>query len=203
MQVTRKRICSMLGTALASLGFILLIAGFSMADSKWAEEDCCQEKDCSNSAGLVDCSSALFCAGGDSYFESEDGCCFGTTDKGPSTSIFIFGAVGLGCVLFTLCMGELGDKLCCECCQKCSAVIVGIVNAIGLIFVVLLLLILVATVDSNDACESTTIYTLVGVSGIMVAATAFLGLGIICAIIVTFIECCCDDGGKEEATASP
>lgn len=204
MEMTRKRITAFTGMAFATLGFIILIAGWATADSKWKDENCCDGKTCNTCGGYC----GLL---GGSWFEdgtysiggSTLDCCYGTTDTGPDALIFLFGAVAMGVVLMTLCLLECGDKFCCECCQKCTAIILAIENITGLIFVIILIVVLLDTNSSNIAgCDDTTIYHLVGVNGIMVAGTIFLALGVICSLIVTFIECCCDDANKE-ATASP
>lgn len=196
MELTRKRIVSFIGLGLGGLGFILLIAGFASAGSKWDDEDCCKGKTCGAACELL----CGFGSSGDSWFEDSPGCCYGTSDNGPPPAIFIFGAVALGCVIITLLVLECGDKICCECCQKCTAVILGIINVIGLIFTILLIVALLATTGGSSgatSCKDTTIYSLLGVNGVMVASVVFLAFGVVCSLVTTFIECCCDDSAEK------
>jgi len=195
--MTRKRIAGFTGVALATLGFIILIAGYATLASKWDDENCCKQTaaDCPNCSGL--------CLVNDGIMEY-DGCCYSVNDS-PGIGMVIFGIVALAAVVLTSLILECGDKICCECCQKCTAIILGIQNIMALIFVIILFVILAATEDSNlSGCPDTTAYKITGTNGTLMAGTVFLLLGSVCSCVVTFIECCCDDaesvGGAQTAS---
>merc|ERR1712117_289524 len=192
MEMTRKRIVGFTGTGLALLGLIILIAGYATANGKWDDENCCKNKKCN-----ICTISCLGIASNEGIMEEmADGggaCCYTVRDK-ASIDLVIFGLIAVGTVVVTSLILECGDKICCECCQKCTAIILGVQNILGMVMVVLLLLALTVTV-STDAfgCDATTVYDVVGTKGTMMAGTVFILLGTLCACIVTFIECCCDD----------
>lgn len=201
--MTRKRIVGFAGVGLATLGFIILIAGYGVAAGKWDDENCCKNKTC-DIDNILPCDALCsFPYNYDAIMEDSKGCCYKVNDS-PGIGMVIFGIVALATVALTSIILECGDKICCECCQKCTAIILGIQNILGLIFVIILFVIIAATESSTGACDDTTQYKLVGTQGIMMAGTVFLLLGTLCACIVTFIECCCDDsdsaGGATTST---
>lgn len=201
MEMTRKRIAGFTGVGLATLGFIIIIAAYATAAGKWDDENCCDGASgcpsiCQPNQFLTVCNSS------DDYYFSDGTCCF-SVGSSPDTFLIICAVITLVTVVLTSLILECGDKICCECCQKCTAIIIGINDILGLIFVIILFVILGATADSTG-CDSTTEYKLVGVNGTAIAGTVFLLLGSICACVVTFIECCCDDspdvGGATTST---
>jgi len=200
--MTRKRIAGFTGVALATLGFIILISAYATAASKWDDEDCCAGASGCPDGPIFDCTQgSAVCSFNDKVFS--DGTCCYSVGSGPDTFLVICGVITLVTVVLTSLILECGDKICCECCQKCTAIIVGINDILGLIFVIIIFVILGATADSTG-CDTTTEYKLVGVNGMAIAGTVFLLLGSICACVVTFIECCCDDspdvGGATTST---
>jgi len=193
--MTKKRIVGFSGIALATIGFIIIIAAFATAGSKWDDENCCKGASCPSSCTLA-------CLVDDAIMS--DGTCCYSVGSGPDTFLVICGVITLVTVVLTSLILECGDKICCECCQKCTAIILGINDILGLIFVIIIFVILGATADSAG-CDSTTEYKLVGVNGTCIAGTVFLLFGSICACVVTFIECCCDSdsdsvGGAQTAS---
>jgi len=194
--MTRKRIAGFTGVGLATLGFIIIIAAYATAAGKWDDENCCDGADCPAAC------EALYCRSSSDYYFSDGACCF-SVGSSPDTFLIICAVITLVTVVLTSLILECGDKICCECCQKCTAIIVGINDILGLIFVIIIFVILGATADSTG-CDTTTEYKLVGVNGMAIAGTVFLLLGSICACVVTFIECCCDDspdvGGATTST---
>jgi len=192
MEMTRKRVVGFTGTGLALLGFIILIAGYATASGKWDDENCCKNKTCDS------CQIACpFISSGEGIFE-DTSCCYTVQDK-PSLNMVIFGLIAVGTVVVTSLILECGDKICCECCQKCTAIILGVQNIMGVVFVVILFLAITASVGTETVgCDAGSVYQLVGTEGTMMAGTVFILLGTVCACIVTFIECCCDDAESAE-----
>jgi len=202
--MTRKRIAGFTGVALATLGFIILIAGYATLSSKWDDENCCKQTvaDCPacRSFGTLQTDLCQFTS--DALMEY-DGCCYSVSSS-PSIGIVIFGIVALAAVVLTSLILECGDKICCECCQKCTAIILGIQNIVAVIMVIIIFVVLAATEDSDTGCADTSVYKITGTNGTLMAATVFLLLGSVCSCVVTFIECCCDDaesvGGAQTAS---
>jgi len=194
--MTRKRIAGFTGVALATLGFIILIAAYATAGGKWDDEDCCKGASCPSTCDLI-------CNLGSSNIMSDGTCCY-KVGSSPDAFLVICGVITLVTVVLTSLILECGDKICCECCQKCTAILLGINDILGLVFVIIIFVILAATADSTPGCSDTTEYKLVGVNGTCIAGTVFLLLGSICACVCTFIECCCDDadsvGGAQTAS---
>jgi len=203
--MTRKRIAGFTGVSLATIGFIIMIAAYASAAGKWDDENCCDgASGCPSICGPPPGTGILgtVCNSRDDYWFSDGTCCWSVNDS-PDTFLIIAAVIVLVTVVLTSLILECGDKICCECCQKCTAIIIGINDVVGLIFVIIIFVILGATEDSSG-CDSTTVYKLVGVNGTAIAGTVFLLLGSICACVVTFIECCCDDspdvGGATTST---
>lgn len=206
MDLTRKRITGFVGTGLATLGFILFLSGWATAGSKWDSEDCCQNADkCDSYCAGLGCLSRSSSDNRVFQDPQDETCCYEISTSGPGTGDLIFGLIGIGVVVVTILILECGDKICCECCQKCTACILGFQNILGLISMILIIVFLTAKEDGSDGCEAS-MYDTLGVMGLMVAGCIFLTLGIVCAIVASFIECCCDDseqaGGMDTKTAS-
>lgn len=203
VEMTRKRIATVVGISVGVLGFILLLAGTIAVQSKWDDENVC------NSGGPQSVC-ALFCSSGESWFE-KDGCCYGfSSEKYKGSTYLILGAAVVGVIIATSLILECGDAICCECCQKCTACILGISNILGLAFVILLLVLLTAVVAAQDSgCDSMTAEGVFGQGGTIIAGVVFLALGCMVSVVLTFIECCCDDskgntgGGEVEAAVAP
>jgi len=114
-----------------------------------------------------------------------------------------FGGGAFAIVVLTAVILEFGDKVCCECCQKCTACIIASMNILALVFVILLIVFSLTASDQNDdSCDTMTVAGLFGQGGTYVAGFIFMALGVMAAILVTFIECCCDDGNKEATTST-
>lgn len=206
--MTRKRIVGFTGTALATLGFIILLAGWAQAGSKWDDNNCCKNAckfdgvDSACNSGCVS-NDSVFQEGSFTFLGTSIPCCYSVSASGPSALILICGIIAIAAVVLTVLILECGDKICCECCQKCTAIILGIQNLCGLIFAIVLVVVLAATDGgSGGQCSDTTVYTILGVNAVMIAGTVFLILGCICSVIVTFIECCCDDSADVGGAAT-
>jgi len=190
---TRKRMAGGTGIFFAVLGFAVLIGGYAKASSTWKDNNCCEDG--------VNC--ALICELGchdstETVFEAND-CCYSYEGSSPDTLIFLYAAGAFGAVLITMVTLELGDRICCECCQKFSAVILALVNAVGMVFIVVLAMVIAQKDETTDTtgCPDENDLSLLGLEGVYFAATIILGLSVACSIVVTFIECCCDDSGKD------
>lgn len=215
VEMTRKRIATIVGLCFSLLGFILVVAGASSISAQWDDENCCANKDCTVGGvceTLCNLQETVFFTGEkDSWFEPDSGkpdCCYGVDGESyPSAGINMgMGGGAFAIVVITAIILEFGDKVCCECCQKCTACIIAAMNILALVFVILVIVFSLAPADADgDGCESYTIAGIFGQSGTYVAGFIFMALGVMAAIVVTFIECCCDDSGKDNdggATAS-
>jgi len=185
------------GIFFAVLGFAILIAGYAQASSKWKDNNCCDGASCSILCTNLSCN----VEGVKTVFEKND-CCYSYEGDTPDTLIFLYGAGAFGAVLITMVTLELGDRICCECCQKFSAVILSLVNAVGMVFIVVLAMVIVKKEETSDGtCPDENDLSLLDLEGIYFAATIVLGISVACSIVVTFIECCCDD--SDHPTTAP
>merc|ERR1719300_605028 len=92
---------------------------------------------------------------------------------------------------------EFGDQYCNECCQKFFACGLGCANIANLAFLVLIIVLLTQPTDNDDAsCPETNAATEFGAMGAATAAVIFFSLSIAACVVLSFIECCCDDAGK-------
>jgi len=196
---TRKRILGGIGIFFAILGIALLGVGYGSTQTKWDDENCCD-------GGTGRCESSLCnlaCTFGSTTVFQKDACCYSIDASGPNGLIFLYGIGALGAVIVTVLTLELGDAICCECCQKFTAVVLAIINGVGMVFVIVLLVVLLdKTASDLEGCPDENVESLLGTTGITIAATLMLAAGVACSIVVTFIECCCDDSNKDQASVS-
>jgi len=186
------------GIFFAVLGFVILIAGYAQASSKWKDENCCD----GNTGCSALCNLSCNLDSTKTVFEKND-CCYSYEGDTPDTLIFLYAAGAFGAVLITMVTLELGDRICCECCQKFSAVILALVNAVGMVFIVVLAMVIVKKDETSDGtCPDENDLSLLDLEGIYFAATIVLGISVAFSIVVTFIECCCDDS-DEHPTHAP
>jgi len=212
-EMTRKRIATIVGLCCSLLGFILVVAATATIAGQWDDENCCANKSCTEGGLCEDiCAhqeSIFFTGEKDSWFEPDSDkplCCYGVDGDSYDSAGLQMGFAGgaFAIVVITAIILEFGDKVCCECCQKCTACIVASFNILALVFVILLVVFSVASADSDSSgCDDYTVAGLFGQTGTYVAGYIFMAFGVMAAIVVTFIECCCDDTGKDDTpTAS-
>jgi len=216
IEMTRKRIATIVGLCFTLLGFILVLAATVTISSQWDDENCCANKSCTPGGYCqLACLGEEIQGDNDSWFEpdsSKPDCCYGVDGDSYSGSAIFMGMGGsaFAIVIITAIIIEFGDKVCCEACQKCTACIVATFNILALILIILTIVIGFQSTDSGDSdgngCEDYNVTGLFGQTGTYLAGLIFMALGVIAAILVTFIECCCDDSDKENTggpTVSP
>lgn len=195
----RKRISSAVGLGFATIGLILLIAAQVTYASKWSDEDCCGDSPSAECQRSLPNQLGLSCEIGCAFDDNrsnfvDEGCCYAIAQTSPDFLVFLWGGGAFLVVLITFLVGECGDKCGDQCCQNITGGIVCCCDGIGLIFVVILFVALLGTQD-NDAssCDAASLQQILGVSGIFLAASVFMLIAVVCAMVTTFIGCCCDD----------
>jgi len=194
---TKKRITATVGIVCGILALCLAGGGFAVNKDEY-DKQCCDldtkqplpDAPAACQGGIFFCSCGLIGTGDVESIIYSDNCCYQAPYKEAHPIIVIIMAVIFGCILGSVFLVECAE-MCPECCQKCTACIVGTINVIAAVMVIILIALFAAAKSINTAtgCDDPT----AGSGTLYIVSLLFAAGGVIACIVMTAIECCCDE----------